>query len=852
MGEVYRATDSNLKRQVAIKVLPASVAGDADRLARFQREAEVLAALNHPNIAAIYGLERSADVTALVMELVEGEDLSQRIARGAMPLDEVLTVARQIAEALEAAHEQGIIHRDLKPANVKVRSDGTVKVLDFGLAKAIEPAVGSTPNASMSPTITTPAMTHAGVILGTAAYMSPEQARGKAVDKRADIWAFGVVVYELLTGERLFRGEDIGTVLAAVITEAPRLERVPARMRPLLRRCLEKDPRKRLRDIGDIGLVLDGEIQAMPRGLSWGWPAAVAVLLAIASGLAWVHFRENPPVGQSLRYQIPPPGSTPAQVFALSPDGKVLAFVASDDGPSRLWVGAMDALAARAIPGTNGATYPFWSPDAQYLGFFAQGKLQKIAVAGGAAQTLCEAISGRGATWNRDGVILFSAGPTTPIFRVPSAGGVPTPVTKLASGGLEGHRFPWFLPDGNHFLYNSEADKPDAAGLFAGALDGMAPVRLLPDQTQALYAPPTAPGGSGFLVFRREGTLMAQSFDPSGFKTRGETVPIAEHVATGANNDFGAFSIAANGTLIYRTGGLAANRELVWVDRTGKRLGAATKPAPISNEFFSLSPDEKTLAMGLAINGAAATDLWLQDLERGVLTRFTFRAGLNANPTWSPDSRQVAYAIVSLGGFSTDIYQQTAGNGGGEELLLHAGINGYPTDWSPDGKFLVYQQQEEKTGNDLWLLPLGGDRRPTLYLRTVFNEVSAQFSPGLEGPRWMAYQSDESGLNQIYIQAVPATGAKYQVSTAGGTIPHWRSDGSELYYISADQKLMAVPLRLSASVPVGTPHELFTNARMNAFVPARDGRFLINVAASDVSAAASITVVTNWQTSLRK
>jgi Tol biopolymer transport system component len=345
---------------------------------------------------------------------------------------------------------------------------------------------------------------------------------------------------------------------------------------------------------------------------------------------------------------------------------------------------------------------------------------------------------------------------------------------------------------------------------------------------------------------------MAQSFDPSALRTKGETMPIAEHVATGANNDFGAFSISANGTLIYRTSGLAANRELVWVDRTGKRLGAATKPAAISKEFFSLSPDEKTLAMGIDINGTPAADLWLQDLGRSVLTRFTFRAGINTNPTWSPDSRQVAFALVSPGGFSTDIYRQTAGNGSGEELLLHAGVNGYPSDWSPDGKFLVYQQEEAKTGADLWLLPLGGDRRPILYLRTVFNEVSAQFSPGREDPRWMAYLSDESGVDQVYIQAVPATGAKYQISTGGGTIPHWRSDGSELYYVSADKKLMAVPVTLGASVQIGAPHELFTNAGMNGFVPARDGRFLINVAASDMSAVAPITVVTNWQAGLGK
>ena len=852
MGEVYRATDSNLKRSVAIKVLPASVAGDAERLVRFQREAEVLAALNHPNIAAIYGLEKTQDFTALVMELVEGDDLAQRIARGPIPLGEVLAIAKQIADALEAAHEQGIIHRDLKPANIKVRADGTVKVLDFGLAKALDPAAASSPEAQ-SPTITAPAMTHVGTILGTAAYMSPEQARGKPVDKRADIWAFGVVVYELLTGDRLFKGQDVGETLAAVITEVPRLDDVPARVRSLLQRCLEKDARKRLRDIGDINLLLDSDPQPARRPISRLWPVVVAALLAFASGTAVVRFRDKPRVEQSLRFQIPPPGSALAQTFALSPDGRYLAFVANDEGRNRLWVHAMDALGAHPFPGTDGASYPFWSPDDHYLGFFAQGKLQKIALAGGPPQTLCEATDGRGATWNGAGVILFSPGPTTPIFRVSSAGGAPVPVTKLTSGRLEGHRFPWFMPDGNHFLYNSEADNPDAAGLFAASLDGMRQERVLSDQTQALYAPPAVAGRSGSLVFRHDGTLIAQPFDAAALRTTGEGVPIAEHVATGANNDFGAFSIAANDVLVYRASGSTANRELVWVDRTGGRLGEAITSAAISSFFFSLSPDQQTVALGIEINSTATADLWLQDLRRDVLTKFTFRAGINTNPIWSPDSRRVIFARVSPGGFSTDIFQKTAVSSADEELLLHAGINGYPTDLSPDGKVLVYQQQETKTGNDLWLLPLSDDRKPIPYLRGAFNETNAQFSPRLDGPRWMTYQSDESGRSEIYIQAIPATGDKYQISTAGGTIPRWRPDGTELYYISTDRKLMAAPITLGASPRIGTPHALFANADMGGFVPSRDGRFLISVGASGgVSTATPITVVTNWQASLPK
>jgi len=854
MGEVYRARDTKLKRDVAIKVLPETFARDPERMARFQREAEVLASLNHPNIAAIYGLEDCA----LVMELVEGDS-----PKGPLRFDDAWKIASQIAVALEYAHDKGIIHRDLKPANVKVTPEGVVKLLDFGLAKAFtNPREGPIATGENSPTLTMGA-TEVGVILGTAAYMSPEQARGKAVDKRADIWSFGVVLYELLTDERLFSGEDAAETLAAVIHKQPNLAKVPREARRLLEECLQKDPKRRLRDIGDAQRLLsrdsDGAVPiAPPAPLSRfaGRLGRIAVAAAItfalaAAAVSLVHFREIPPVERSLRFQIPPPGAGRADYLSLSPDGRSLAFVASSGAQYQIWVRAMATLESRALAGTENATYPFWSPDGAYLGFFAEGKLKKIAVAGGPPQTLCDATSGRGGTWNRDGVILFSPGPTSAIFRVSAAGGVRTPLTKVAEGGSGGgHRFPFFLPDGVHFLYNSGSDKADAAGLYLGSLNGDSATRILPDNTNALYAPPANGKGTGHLLFRREETLMAQPFDLKSLKAAGDMFPVAERVPTSVNAGLGAYAVSENGTLAYRSGAQTENRELVWLDRAGKRLGVLGKPG----EYWQLeiSPDEKTVAV--VMGNPARSDVWLEDVARGVVTRFTFRPGLNAFPVWSPDGSRLVFSLLSLNLYFSDVYQKAAGGNGQEELLLHAGLNGFPGDWSPDAKWIVYTRTGQNTANDLWLLPLEGDRKPVPYLQTPFDEQLARFSP--DG-KWMAYQSNESGQNQIYVQSVPPSGAKYQISAAGGTMPRWRRDGKELFYASADQKLMAVPIKLGSTVEPGTPQPLFPIPPVRAnvsYAPSRDGqRFLVNVPAGGESAAAPpITVVTNWQAAQKK
>jgi len=882
MGEVYRARDTKLDRDVAIKILPEAFAHDSDRLARFQREAKTLASLNHPNIAIIHGLEQAGDVHALVMELVEGDDLSQRIARGAIPLDEALPIAKQIAEALEAAHEQGIIHRDLKPANIKVRSDGTVKVLDFGLAKAMEPAAGSSPSMSMAPTITTPAlMTGAGIILGTAAYMAPEQARGKVVDKRADIWAFGAVLFEMLTGKRAFPGEDLTDTLAAVVKLDPKWEAlaadVPARVRQVLRACLQKDPKQRMGDVQSVRLALEGAFEtavplttvATPSSTHRGRrPLIAALAVAVVAMIALAvpalrHLREAPPPAPpETRVDIVTPATDAQTSFALSPDGRQIVYAASSDGTSRLWLRSLaTTTTAQPLAGTEGATHPFWAPDGRAIGFFTTNALKRLDLGGGAPQTLAPATVGTGATWNADGVIVFAPSRTTPLMRVSASGGSAEAVTVV--GPLQqGHVAPSFLPDGRRFLFYV-VGAPDTAGVYLGALDGSAPTRVTPAESTGVYLPavpglggqtPLAGAGtSGWLMWVRAGALVAQRLDVTKAALTGTPVTMADGVAVDGLA-FSSISVAGTGLVAYRTGG-GTQRQLMWFDRAGTARGAVgDADATFANP--RVSPDGRRVVVSRLAEGN--TDVWLLDGAR--VSRFTFDSASDQFPLWSPDGTRIVFRSSRTG--VGDLYLKHLSGAGGEERLLTSDRTNTPSSWSADGRFLLDHVADPQTNLDLWVVPMVGDRTPSLVLKTPFREGWGAFSP--DG-RWVAYYSNESGRNEIYVRpfvaagvagtVAEATGSQWQVSTTGGVYPTWSRDGKELYYLNPAGAMTAAPMTVTgATIEPGAPVVLFPTHIFGGGVDAQqgrqydvapDGRFLINTVMD--SAAAPITLIQNWQ-----
>jgi eukaryotic-like serine/threonine-protein kinase len=861
MGEVYRARDPRVGRDVAIKI-------SAERFTeRFEREARAIASLNHPNICTLFDVGPNY----LVMELVEGEP-----PRGPMPVEEAIGIARQIAAALEAAHEKGITHRDLKPANILIRPDGTVKVLDFGLAK-----MGGTPTAPSrdSPTISL-AATEAGVILGTAAYMSPEQARGKPVDQRADIWAFGVVLYEMLTGKPLFQGEDITETLAAVIKEEPELGQIAAQVRRLLKACLQKDPNRRLQAIGDMRLLLEEPpAQSEHAHRSWlAWGVAAAGLL-IAAGVSFVHFREQQPVSEPVRFQIFPPEGTTiggGSVPLLSPDGRRLVFIASgQDSRRRLWVHSLDSLESQLLPGTEDASGPFWSPDSRFIGFSVAGKLRKLVASGGAVQTVIESpsLGGRGvsAAWNTEGVIIF--GGRGGLSRVSEAGGAATALTVLdTSRGEVQHVAPNFLPDGRHFLYLRASTVAENSGIYLGSLDAgpdqKGSTRLLGGSSRAVYVP-ALDRGAGHLLFVRDGTLTSQAFDNRRLELIGTPVSIAERVG---EIGLAFFSASANGVLAYRRDRSATDSQLTWFDREGKLLNTALKPGLLE---LALSPDGTRVAgarrepravansvlvgrPGIGVPGWSG-DVWFGEFERGTSTRFTSNPAGDGMPVWSPDGKRMVFASNRDG--PTNLYQKATG-GGNEEPLFKSGENKLPLDWSRDGRFLLYSSNDSRTGEDLWVLPLKSDGTssgsPAPFLKTEFNEGEARFSPDA---RWIAYRSNESGRNEVYVQSFPtSSGGKHLVSNSGGSAPHWRRDGRELFYLEPGGQLMAAEVTLGPEFKVKqTPKGLFVApifggaASVDSWAVTSDGqRFLVNTNVGATFDPGSITVVLNWQSMIKK
>jgi Tol biopolymer transport system component len=858
MGEVYRATDTKLGREVALKVLPIEVRQDPSRLARFRREARLLASLNHLNVAAIHGLEEADGMPFLALELVEGEDLAERLARGCIPLDEALGIARQIVDALAAAHEKGIVHRDLKPANVKVTPDGKVKVLDFGLAKAYaeDAAPDSGADLSRSPTLAHGG-TLAGVILGTAAYMAPEQAKGGAVDKRADVWAFGCVLYEMLTGRRPFVGASVSDTLAEVLKGEPDWSRLPATtplsIRRLLRRCLVKDRGRRLADVADARLELE-DVQAGSPGDGDGtrptsrlrerlaWAAALALVAVTAIGLA---IRGRPAAAaREMRVEITTPPTRDPVSLAISPDGQEIAFVAASAGRSVLWLRSLASGSARPLPGTDGAACPFWSPSGRSLGFFSDdGKLKRIDMEGGTVRVLASFGLPRGGTWNAAGTLLLAPLGGGAIFRIPDTGGEPVAVTRLAASQTS-HGFPWFLPDGDRFVYYASGS-PEARGVYLAGLVSGVSRRLLDADSPAIFAP------QGYLLFVRGETLFAHGFDPARGELTGRPFPVADKVVMGrvAGTPVAAVSVAASGQIVYRTGGEAQRRQFAWFDRSGRPLGTVGEPDPGYPLSPSLSPDGRRLAMHRWVAGN--TDIWILELGRGALSRFTTHAANEIWPIWSPDGSRILFNSNRDGAYA--LYEKATDGTADERLVLAKGAQ--PNDWSRDGSLLLFQQRDLRTAADLWVLPIGRGQEPAPVVRTDFDERGGQFSP--DGRR-IAFASTESGRSEVYLQPFPGPGAKLPISVDGGAQVRWRADGKELFFVGLDDRLMAVPVALPADggpAKVGTAVPLFLTQVGGAlqsgsgqqYLVSPDGRrFLMNTLLEGAPAS-PITLILNWK-----
>lgn len=875
MGEVFRARDSRLNRDVAIKVLPAGFANDRERLARFRREAQVLASLNHPNIAAIFGLEESNGVIGLALELVEGEDLAQSLMRGAIPVDEAIVIAKQIAEGLEAAHERGIVHRDLKPANIKITSENVVKILDFGLAKASEGDPANSDSAlANSPTMARP-MTETGMILGTAAYMSPDQARGKTVDKRSDIWSFGVVLYEMLTGRRLFHGETVSDTLAAVLRQDFDLNALPAAtpdsVRRLLERCLDRDGKRRLRDIGEARVTLEApsvagtraQLKPAPR-TRLAWSVALVSMLGLTA-MAWLGLTRPAQLRRAVRLTFePPPGvsfdACQTDYITVSPNGEWLAFTGrTAEGRRQVWVRALDSFDAKPLPDSDEPVEFFWSPDSRSIAFGSRGKLKRVEIAGGRAQILADAPRMVGGSWSHDGVILFVPDYNAGVFRVSADGGEVGPVTKIdTQRGETGHRRPMFLPDDRHFLFvGGNATTPE---VFAGSLDSPEVKPLLADVSVARYAQP------GWLVFARDGELRAQAFDAKTLTLSGEAIPVSTDRSGATMNvdvpDSAAhFMFSDNGTLVWQRA-FKPEYQLVWFDRSGNRLGALGPPLHVSLSMAPrISPDGRMVAIQNRDAESDRIGIWVFDLEGGTSTRLSSIP--SQFPQWSSDGKRVAWVSATGGVFG--IFAKAA-DGTGEEVLLlkggaGAGGNTFPSDWSADGRFIFYTTRGPKSRIDTWVLPLATGKSYPL-LAGEFDEHTPQISP--DG-RWIAYRSDVSGTYEIYLQAIREGrlgSQKFRISQNGGSQPRFRGDGRELFYITPNAQLMAVALEPKGDgVTIGAHQPLFFTRTLPAGAAAyyeydvtNDGqRFLIGTVLDGPNATPpSPVIVLNWMEGLRK
>jgi len=872
MGVVYKAEDSTLKRMVALKFLPQHVsASEADK-ARFMQEAQAAAALNHPNICTIYGIEEHDGQTFIAMEFVDGQTLREK--KGSVSLKQAIDIGIQLADGLAVAHEKGIVHRDIKPENIMIRKDGIAQIMDFGLAKL---------RASGSKVTR---LTKEGSTVGTAGYMSPEQVVGQEADHRSDIFSLGVLLYELFAGQMPFKGvhetalayEIVNVDPAPMTTARPELD--PS-LDAIVLECLAKEPDERTQSAKQVSVDLKryrresshsrvSRITAarpvlQPSELSPPAKNASSKSVSASNRIPWIlsavfgciavaavafHFYSIPSeVDHPVRFAIPAPvkSSFTGEIPRISPDGQRLAFIAGDSsGRGRIWVRPLSSMTATPLAGTEDATFPFWSPDSRNLGFFQNGKMRKIESTGGPLQTIADAGDARGGAWGSKGIIIYAPTATGGLMQIPEAGGSPIPITILDSARHdETHRFPEFLPDGKKFIYLSRSNTDENTGVFIGSLDSKEHKLIVAAKYQAASVP-------GYLLYLRDRTLMAQPFDDGKGEFHGEAVPIAEQIVGDPSRNFSLFSASMNGTLAFISGGeLSGDRQLAWFDRSGKLLEKIGNPSLLFD--FSLSPDEKRVAYRRIDPQTRNNDVWILDLFRRTESRLTFRTSREDDPIWSPDANKITFDS-NIDGVSNP--NEKISTGAGTEVLLWKSERPcYPLDWSSDGKYILCNRDDVKTKNDIWVLPTGGEKKPFPIIQSEANEDIARFSPDV---RWIAYSSDESGKEEVYVQAFPATEGKWQVSTGGGSAPLWSKDGKEIYYVGPDKQLMVVDVKTSGtSIEQGIPKRLFTmdvdlyNNPNRYAVTKDDKRFLVNIS-TGVSNSNPITVVLNWPSEIKK
>jgi len=862
MGEVYRARDEKLNRDVAIKVLPASLSENQDRLSRFEQEAQAVGTLNHPNILAVYDFGMHDNSPYVVSELLEGENFRDLFSDGPVPTRKATDYAIQIAHGLAAAHEKGIIHRDLKPDNLFLTNGARVKILDFGLAKLSQPAASDVGQTDIA---TRKVHTNPGTVMGTVGYMSPEQVRAGAIDHRSDIFSFGAVLYEMLSGQRAFHGESAIETLNAILKQEPsELTASNANIAPALERvvwhCLEKSPERRFQSASDVAFALESLsgvtshpsqqtiiASALPAKRTWNlerliWASVCGVLFVTAAVLAWSYFWRQPVSPRSARLALElPENATHASNITISPDGRRVVFVATNsDGKNLLWLRSIDSTNAEPLPATDGAVSPFWSADSRFVGYFANRKLLRIDVSGGRPQALCDAGEHTGGTWNRDGVILF--GGSEGLYRVSAQGGAPTLATAV-SQKEEAHRWPYFLPDGKHFVFLGDASTSDEHHIRVGSLDSRDSQILFGAISRVAYALP------GYLLYVNQGALIAVPFDAASFKVTGDPTTIAERIRdVGDNHEFD-FSVSEEGTLAYQSG--SVNSQLTWFDRSGKKL--STVGEVTGRDHISLSPDDRIAAVGLLDADGRQSDVWLMDLTRNTTSRLTFDPAGDGNPIWSPDGTRIVFDSSRGSARQVDLYEKPASGAGDDRLLLRSDGGKYPSSWSRDGKFILFENWVPQSKGAIWLLSVADGQAKPLLQSASFNQFQGMISP--DG-QYVAYTSDESGREEVYLQRFPTTDEKWTISSGGGECPLWRKDGKEIFFLH-DDKLMSAEVKLGSKVESSIPRELFNPAIRQSnlgysYAATSDGqRFLVSNSV-EADESSPMIIVLNWTITLKK